>query len=83
MFGQDATTSPATVVAPAAAPAVSSGELATSMMLRAAVGALAGAAGAPRGREGVWGVAGFFLGATLGQVGIVAVLGAALWKKAE
>jgi hypothetical protein len=82
MFGQDPTVSPAVVPAATAAP-VSSSELATTMVLRAAVGALAGAAGAPRGREGVWGVAGFFLGATLGQVGIVAILGAALWKKAE
>ena len=71
--------------APAAATptVVSSGELATTMVLRAAVGALAGAAAAPRGREGMWAAAGFFSGAVLGQVGIVAVLGVALWKKAS
>lgn len=73
----------AAVPADAAPAVVSSGELATTMVLRAAVGALAGAAVAPRGREGAWAAAGFFSGAVLGQVGIVAVLGIALWKKAD
>jgi hypothetical protein len=67
---------------PTSPTAISSGELATTMVLRAAVGALAGAAVAPKGREGAWAAAGFFSGAVLGQVGIVAVLGIALWKKA-
>jgi len=58
-------------------------DLATTMVLRWAVGALAGAAAARKGTEAVWASAGFFLGAALGQYGIVTILAAALWKKAE
>jgi hypothetical protein len=61
---------------------VGNGELAATMVLRGAVGALAGAAVSKPGQEGLWGAAGFFLGATLGQYGIVGVLAAGLWKKA-
>lgn len=57
--------------------------LAMNMVLRGAVGALAGAAVAKKGSEGAWAAAGFFLGSTLGQYGIVGVLAAALWKKTE
>lgn len=60
-----------------------SGELASTMVLRGAMGTLVGAAVAPKGREGLWGAAGFFLGATLGQIGIVAVATIALWRKTE
>lgn len=62
---------------------IASCDLATTMVLRGAVGALAGAAVAKRGDEGTWASAGFFLGAALGQYGIVTVLAAALWKKME
>jgi len=58
------------------------GQLATTMVLRGAVGTLIGAAAAPPGGEGVWGAVGFVMGATLGEVGIVGVALAALWKKA-
>ena len=68
--------------APAPA-AVSSGQLATTMVLRGAVGCLVAAAAAPRGREGLWGAAGFVMGATMGEVGIVGVALAALWRKAD
>jgi hypothetical protein len=74
------------IISPAAAApaeAASSGELATTMVLRGAVGTLIGAAAAPRGREGIWGAAGFVLGVTLGQMGIVAIATVALWKKVE
>ena len=64
------------------APATSAGDLAVTMVLRGAVGALAGAASAPKGKEGTWGVIGFGAGALVGQVGIVGVLMAALYKKA-
>lgn len=70
----------------AAAPSngTSSGcELATNMVLRGAMGALTGAAVATKGKEGLWAAAGFFVGATLGQYGIVGILTAALWKKAD
>lgn len=60
----------------------SSGQLATTMMLRGAVGVVIGAAVAPRGREGMWGAAGFAMGATVGEVGIIGVALAALWTKA-
>lgn len=71
-------------IAPAVTPngQQTQGELATTMVLRGAVGTLIGAAVAPRGREGIWGAAGFVLGVTLGQTGIVAIATAALWKKA-
>jgi hypothetical protein len=58
-----------------------SGELATTMVLRGAVGTLIGAAASPPGQEGVWGAVGFVMGATLGEIGIVGVALAALWKK--
>lgn len=62
--------------------ALTAGDLATTMVLRGAVGTLIGAASAPRGREGIWGAAGFVLGASLGEIGIVGVALAALWQKA-
>lgn len=75
-YGQDA--APATVeVRSSAGPS----ELASSMVLRGAVGALIGAACSKPGNEGAWGAAGFFLGATLGDVGIVSIALAAMWKK--
>lgn len=73
---------PTQEVAAAPAAGTSGGDLATMMMLRGAVGALAGAAAGPKGREGIWAGAGFFLAATLGQYGIVGILAVALWKKA-
>ena len=71
------------IAAAAEEPMVGTTELATTMVLRGAVGALIGAAAGPRGREGIWGAAGFVMGTTLGQVGIVAVALAALWRKAN
>ena len=62
--------------------AMSSGQLATTMVLRGAVGTLVGAAVAPPGREGAWGAVGFVMGATIGEIGIVGVALAALWRKA-
>jgi len=85
-FGAEAVQAPAAtkVAAPAASsPPSSSTELATTMVLRGAVGTLIGAAAAPKGREGIWGAAGFVLGVTLGQMGIVAIATAALWKKVD
>jgi len=64
-------------------PVADSGELATTMVVRGAVGTLVGAAVAPRNREGIWGAVGFVMGATLGEIGIVGVALAALWRKAE
>lgn len=60
----------------------SSGQLATTMMLRGAVGVAIGAAVAPKGKEGLWGAAGFAMGATLGEAGIIGVALVALWTKA-
>lgn len=57
-------------------------DLASTMVLRGAVGVLAGAAVAPKGAEAIWAAAGFVAGATLGEVGIVGLLAAALWRKA-
>lgn len=62
--------------------ALTSGQLATTMVLRGAIGTLVGAAAAPPGREGAWGAAGFVMGATIGEIGIVGVAFAALWRKA-
>jgi hypothetical protein len=62
--------------------AASAGELATTMVMRGAVGTLIGAAAAPRGSEGVWAAVGFVSGALFGEIGIVGVALAALWKKA-
>jgi hypothetical protein len=59
------------------------GELATTMVLRGAVGVLIGAAVAPRGKEGMWAAAGFASGAMLGQVGIVGVALLGLWRKVD
>lgn len=59
-----------------------SGQLATTMMLRGAVGVVIGAAVAPKGKEGLWGAAGFAMGASVGEVGIIGVALAALWQKA-
>lgn len=58
------------------------GSLATTMVLRGAVGTVIGAAVAPQGREGLWAAVGFAMGATLGEVGIISVALAALWRKA-
>jgi hypothetical protein len=58
------------------------GQLATTMVLRGAVGTLIGAAVAPKGSEGLWGAVGFVMGSMLGEVGIVGVAFAALWRKA-
>lgn len=57
-------------------------DLASTMVLRGSVGVLAGAAVAPKGEEAVWAAAGFVVGSMLGEVGLVAMLAAALWKKA-
>jgi hypothetical protein len=62
--------------------AITAGALATTMVLRGAVGTLVGAAASPSGSEGVWGAVGFVMGATMGELGIVGVALAALWKKA-
>lgn len=59
------------------------GELATTMLMRGAFGVLLGAAVAPRGREGIWGSAGFVVGTVLGQPGILAMAMAALYQKAS
>lgn len=69
--------------APAGGETVGSGELATTMMMRGAFGVLLGAAVAPRGREGIWGAAGFVVGTVAGQPGILAMALAALWQKAQ
>ncbi len=66
----------------AIATAISSGQLATTMVLRGAAGTVIGAAVAPAGKEGIWGAVGFAMGATLGEVGILGVALAALWRKA-
>lgn len=58
-----------------------SGQLATTMMLRGAVGVVIGAAVAPKGNEGLWAAAGFAMGATVGEVGIIGIALAALWRK--
>lgn len=60
-----------------------SGELATTMIMRGAFGTLLGAAVAPKGREGIWGAAGFVVGTVLGQPGILAMALAALYGKAN
>lgn len=62
--------------------ATTAGQLATTMVLRGAVGTLVGAAASKPGSEGVWGAVGFVMGATMGELGIVGVALAALWKKA-
>jgi len=75
-------TTPTAAVPAATDDSVSAGQLATTMVLRGAVGTLIGAAAAPAGSEGAWGAIGFVMGATLGEIGIVGVALAALWKKA-
>lgn len=62
---------------------LSSDQLATTMVLRGAVGVVIGAAVAPEGREGLWAAAGFAAGATAGEVGILGIALAALWRKAS
>ena len=79
-FGQAA--EPAAAPEPAADTGMSAGQLATTMVLRGAVGTLIGAAASPPGQEGVWGAAGFVSGALLGEIGIVGIALMALWKKA-
>lgn len=56
-------------------------QLATSMVLRGAVGTVIGAAVAPAGQEGRWGALGFAVGAMFGEAAIVGVAVAALWRK--
>jgi len=56
-------------------------DLAMSKVLQGAVGALAGAAVADDDTVGRWAAAGFFLGVTLGQYGIVGVLAASVWNR--
>ena len=63
--------------------ALSSDKLATTMVLRGAIGTVIGAAVAPEGKEGLWAAAGFAAGATAGEVGIIGVALAALWRKAS
>lgn len=60
----------------------SSDSLATTMVLRGSAGALIGAASSPTGREGIYGVVGFAAGALLGDLGIVTLAMAALYRKA-
>lgn len=67
---------------PAPPPAATSGELAATMIIRGSVGTLIGAASAPPGKEGVWGAIGFVVGATFGEIGIVGIALAALYRKA-
>lgn len=74
-FGQTAEVAPRS--------AITSGELATTMVLRGAAGTVIGAAVAPKGTEGIWAAIGFAMGATLGEVGIVGVALAALWRKVQ
>ncbi len=82
-FGQEDPAVPAPAPASLAPTAISSGELATTMMTRGAAGTLVGAAVAPAGSEGIWGAVGFVMGATLGEMGIIGVALAALWRKAQ
>lgn len=82
---ESAAATPAPAPTPTATPVTPSepvSDLSSTMVLRGAVGVLAGAAVAPRGAEAIWAAAGFVAGATLGEVGIVGLLAAALWKKA-
>lgn len=60
---------------------MTSGQLATTMLLRGAVGVVIGAAVAPEGKEGLWAAAGFAMGATVGEVGIVGIALARMWGK--
>ena len=69
--------------APSPTPVITSGELATTMVMRGAFGTLLGAAVAPKGREGIWGAGGFVVGTLLGQPGILAMALASLWQKAS
>ena len=69
-------------VGPPSPAAASSADLATTMVVRGAVGTLVGAACATPGNEGAWGALGFVVGATFGEIGIVGVALAALWRKA-
>lgn len=61
---------------------IPSATLATTMVLRGAAGCIVGAAVAPVGKEGLWAAAGFAMGATVGEVGIIGVALVALWRKA-
>lgn len=61
---------------------LTSDKLATTMVLRGAVGTVIGVAVAPQGKEGMWGAIGFAAGATAGEMGIIGVALAALWRKA-
>lgn len=58
-------------------------DLSAAMLIRGAAGVLAGAAAAPKGKEGIWAAAGFVAGVVGGQVGIAGILGAALYKKMD
>lgn len=77
--GTPASTDPGQIPVTASAPVE---DLASTMVLRGAVGVLAGGAVAPKGQEAIWAVAGFVVGSTLGEIGIVGLLAASLWKKA-
>jgi len=72
---------PSPVPITGAASAAQSADLATAMLLRGAFGTLVGAAAAPRGREGVWGAAGFVMGTMFDYYGIAGVAFVALWDK--
>ena len=61
--------------------AAQSADLATAMLLRGAFGTLIGAAASPRGREGVWGAAGFIMGTMFDYYGIAGVAFVALYDK--
>lgn len=73
-FGEDAGISPA-------AASAHSIDLASAMVLRGAVGTLVAAAAAPRGREGIWGAAGFVMGTMFDYYGVAATAFAALYQK--
>lgn len=60
-----------------------SGQLATTMVLRGAVGVAVGAAVAPEGKEALWAAIGFAMGATVGEVGIVGLALARVWGKSQ
>lgn len=66
-----------------AAAAAESADLASAIILRGAFGTLVAAACAPRGREGIWGAAGFVMGTLFEYYGIGGVAFFALWAKME
>lgn len=56
-------------------------QIASAMVLRGAAGAMVGAASSPRGQEGLYGVVGFAAGTLFGELGILTVAMAALYRK--